>query len=274
MDKIEPYWNSAEGLNNFIFSIKKVERSGFTDFSEVPPTKLPFFTFTYLTEGEVLLEIEGKTYLCQPGKMVIIPQKIPFRVLHFKGNAGYECGFSLRMLKDLSYECLHNPQPLLQSFQGQEATFTTLLLDQLLKAYRDKDYRVITSALDLFLCRLQPPKDHPSNATVAHFLEIVFDRSRKPGKVSDYADELCITPNYLNRLVRNQTHHSAMDWIEISRINLAKSLLKQNELQISEIAAATGIDDQSYFTRFFKKNAGCTPSQYRDTVLKSTKEKQ
>ena len=58
-----------------------------------------------------------------------------------------------------------------------------------------------------------------------------------------------------------------MDWIEISRLNLAKSLLKQGSLQISEIAAAVGIDDQSYFTRFFKKNEGYTPSQYRDMVL-------
>lgn len=271
MDRFEPYWNAAESLNNFVFSIKQVERTGYTDFSDVPQTKLPFYAFTYLTEGEVLLEVEGKTYLCQPGQLVIIPQKIPFRVLYFKGNAGYECGFSLRMVKDLSYDCLHNPQPLHQTFTGEEAAFTQMLLAQLLKAHQAKDFRMVASALDLFLCRLQTPENHPSNATVAHFLEKVFDRKRKPGKVSDYADELCITPNYLNRLVRNQTHHSAMDWIEISRLNLAKALLRQNEMQIAEIAVAVGIDDQSYFTRFFKKNAGCTPSQYRDMVLKSTK---
>lgn len=271
MARIEPYWHTAEDLDNFLFSIKKVERSGYTDFSDVPQTRLSFYTFTYLTEGEILLEIEGKTYLCQAGQVLLIPQKSPFRVLYFKGNAGYECGFSLRVLKDLSYECLRNPHPLLQSFMDTERTFTTLLLEQLQKAFVKKDYRQVNSALDLFLCRLQSPEDHPSNPTVLRFLEKVFDRSRKPGKVSDYADELCITPNYLNRLVRNQTRHSAMDWIEISRINLAKTLLKENELQIAEIAVATGIDDQSYFTRFFKKNAGCTPSQYRDLVLKSTK---
>ena len=89
--------------------------------------------------------------------------------------------------------------------------------------------------------------------------------------MADYAEELFITPNYLNRLVRAQTGHSAMDWIEISRLNLAKSLLRQGELQIAEIATAVGIDDQSYFTRFFKKNEGVTPSQYRESVTKGTK---
>ena len=100
---------------------------------------------------------------------------------------------------------------------------------------------------------------------------MVFDRTRKPEKVTTYADVLCITPNYLNRMVRAHTGHSAMDWIEISRLNLAKLLLRQNNLQIAEIAAATGIDDQSYFTRFFKKSEGCTPTQYRDRVLNGTK---
>ena len=105
----------------------------------------------------------------------------------------------------------------------------------------------------------------------SQFLENVFNRNRKPAKVADYAEELFITPNYLNRLVRAQTGHSAMDWIEISRLNLAKSLLRQGELQIAEIATAVGIDDQSYFTRFFKKNEGVTPSQYRESVTKGTK---
>ena len=145
--------------------------------------------------------------------------------------------------------------------------FTASLLELMLNAWKRKDHALTQTALDLFLCRLKLQEDHPANSTVSSFLEKVFDRSRKPGKVSDYADELCITPNYLNRLVRTQTGHSAMDWIEISRLNLAKSLLKQGSLQISEIAAAVGIDDQSYFTRFFKKNEGYTPSQYRDMVL-------
>ena len=42
-------------------------------------------------------------------------------------------------------------------------------------------------------------------------------------------------------------------------------------MQIAEIAVAVGIDDQSYFTRFFKKSEGYTPSQYRDMLLKVSK---
>lgn len=267
MSQIEPYWNTAQDLAQLQFSIRRVDRHGYFDVSDIPQTTLPFHAFAYLTEGEILLEVEGTTGLCKAGQILLLPARTPFRVLYFKGNAGFECGFSLRMLKDPSHPCLHSPHPMLQTLSEEEAHFTTLLLEKLMTAFQQDNRPLIASALDLFLCSINTPPGHPGNPLVNRFLELVFDRSRKPGKVTTYADELCITPNYLNRLVRNQTGHSAMDWIEISRLNLAKLLLHQNQLQISEIAAAVGIDDQSYFTRFFKKSEGYTPSQYRDKVL-------
>ena len=268
MSEIDPYWNRAQGLSSqFVFSIQKVERRGFYDVSDIPQASLPIFTFAYLTEGEILIEIEGTTLLCKANQVLLIPARTPFRILYFKGNSGYECGFSMRALKDPSYPCLQSQQPQLMTFSEKDAHFTTLLLEELLTAFQNDNRQVAACSLDLFLCRLTTPDTHPVSPIVNHFLEMVFDRERKPGKVTAYADELCITPNYLNRLVRAQTGHSAMEWIEISRLNLAKLLLRQNKLQIAEIAAATGIDDQSYFTRFFKKNEGCTPTQYRDKAL-------
>ena len=271
MAKIEPYWNPQKDMNEFRFAMRKEKREGYFDVSEVPEAILPFFSFVYLVEGEVLLEIEGQTWLCQKGQALLVPRNVPFKVLYFKDNLSFECGFSIHFLKDVSYDFLHDPHPLLHTFLPQEVDFTTALFEQILAAWERKDYPLVASALDLFLCRIRRKESNPGNPTVNIFLERVFDRSRKPGKVSDYADELCITPNYLNRLVRTQTGHSAMEWIEISRMNMAKSLLKQGERQIAEIAAAVGIDDQSYFTRFFKKNQGITPTQYRERILRGEK---
>ena len=271
MTELKPYWIPWKEMKDLLFSIRKEHREGFIDLSESPGTVLPFFSFAYLVEGELLLEIEGAPYICQGGNVVIVPPNTPFRVLYFKGNLSYECGFSPRILKDLSYDCVHSTLPVLQSFSGTDADFTASLLEVMMTAFKKKDMRMVASALDLFLCRIEPRPDSPGHPVVNKFLEKVFNRTGKPRKVSDYADELCITPNYLNRLVRSHTRHSAMEWIEISRLKLAKSLLKQNELPISEIAAAVGIDDQSYFTRFFKKNEGCTPSQFRDSFLKMNK---
>ena len=271
MTKIEPYWNPKGDMNDFRFSLRKEKRTDFIDVSDVPESVLPFYSFVYLTEGEILLEVEGMPYFCRSGQLLMIPRNIPFRVIHFKESGSYEGGFSLHTLKDASYACLHDPHPLFQRFSPEESEFTTLLLEQIYQAWQHKNCDIVASGIDFFLARLKPNEGHPGNPNVNLFLEHVFDRNRKPGKVADYADELCITPNYLNRLVRSQTGRSAMEWIEISRLNLAKSLLKQGDMQISEISEAVGIDDQSYFTRFFKKSEGFTPSQFREKAKKAEK---
>ncbi len=271
MPAIEPYWNPKIDLSGHLFHMRKVERTGFFDVSDVPEVVLPLFSFVYLLRGEVLLEVEGRACLCKQNQILLVPRNVPFRVLYFKENIGYECAFSLRFLKDVSYDCLHVPHPLLQTFEAEDAAFTAALLEQIYQSFHNDDLALTASALDLFLCRLRQREGKPENALVSRFLEMVFNRNEKPGKVSDYAETLFITPNYLNRLVRANTGHSAMEWIEISRLNLAKSLLKQNRLQVSEIAAAVGIDDQSYFTRFFKKNEGFTPTRYREMLISGIK---
>ena len=84
--------------------------------------------------------------------------------------------------------------------------------------------------------------------------------------VADYAQQLQVTPNYLNKTVKTHTHRTAIDWIEIARVNIAKQLLRDVEMPVADIAEAVGLDDQSYFSRFFKKRTGLTPSEFRKTL--------
>jgi len=95
---------------------------------------------------------------------------------------------------------------------------------------------------------------------------MVFEKENAALSVSDYAQLLKVTPNYLNKTVKNHTHRTAIDWIEIARLNLAKQLLKDKNVAIIDVARLAGLDDQSYFSRFFKKKTGLTPSQYRSSL--------
>jgi AraC-like DNA-binding protein len=107
---------------------------------------------------------------------------------------------------------------------------------------------------------------------VNRFFELLFDRNQVLDSVSGYAQRLGISPSYLNKLVRTQTRHSAMDWVEISRVNWAKSLLKESDMSVGEVSVAIGVDDPSYFTRFFRKSTGMTPSEFRHRTSRRPKE--
>jgi YesN/AraC family two-component response regulator len=98
------------------------------------------------------------------------------------------------------------------------------------------------------------------------FLQLVFEKDKTPLTVSEYAEILNVTPNYLNKAVKNRTHRTAIDWIEIARINIAKKLLKDPAVSIADISSMVGLPDQSYFSRFFKKKTGQTPSEFRSEL--------
>ena len=93
---------------------------------------------------------------------------------------------------------------------------------------------------------------------------MVFEGRNAQFSVSEYAAQLNVTPNYLNKTVKQHTHRTAIDWIEIARINMAKMLLKDPTVPVGDIAGRVGVPDQSYFARFFKKKTGFTPSEFRN----------
>jgi len=83
--------------------------------------------------------------------------------------------------------------------------------------------------------------------------------------LKEYADLLFVSPNHLNKCVKEVTGKTAGMLIVDMQLLEAKVLLKQTDLTVSQIAGRLGFYDSSYFSRFFKKNAGVTPFTYRKT---------
>ncbi len=82
-----------------------------------------------------------------------------------------------------------------------------------------------------------------------------------------YAELLYITPNHLNALCNDVLGIPAGEVIR-NRIALeAKRLLINNDLTIFEIANQLNFADNSYFSRFFKKQTGLTPEEFRKITI-------
>jgi AraC-like DNA-binding protein len=82
-------------------------------------------------------------------------------------------------------------------------------------------------------------------------------------KVGDYAREIGISQNHLNDTVRSVTGKSAGQLIKNHLIKRATMCLKYSAKSISEIAYSLGYDDPSYFARFYKRQTGRSPSDFR-----------
>ncbi|MDZ7899230.1 MAG: helix-turn-helix domain-containing protein [Arcicella sp.] len=80
--------------------------------------------------------------------------------------------------------------------------------------------------------------------------------------VFEYAELLNISPNYLNKCVKNTINRTAQDLLNEMLILEAKTLLKFSDLQVAEIAVKLCNQTPSNFSRFFKNQTGITPKEY------------
>lgn len=89
---------------------------------------------------------------------------------------------------------------------------------------------------------------------------------------SHLADDLSLTrlgelvdlnSSYLSRLYKQSTGIGLSEYIMNSRIEEAKRLLRDTSLKIIEISQILGFESAAYFTRFFKKDTGLTPKEFK-----------
>ena len=70
-------------------------------------------------------------------------------------------------------------------------------------------------------------------------------------------------PSYFSTVFKNAAGLSFKEYLNKVRIEESKILLQNTDFSIIDIAVAVGFEDQSYFSKVFKKYTGTTPKQFR-----------
>ena len=244
----------------------------------MPPQRSAIHCFFFLCSGTVLAEIGGKTYLIKEHELVVIPAGQMFSVKYFENSQGYMGGFHPRLFPNenllAKYDFLRvwgSPKIELDpvSFSRQLPLFDRMYEEfaagkpgmEIIKAYLNA---ILAEADAVYRRTIKEGVVH-NNSICNRFLEMLFSgvEGVQIMQVAEYARELNITPNHLNKIVKGATGKSTSTWIEEAVMQRAKALLATTDLPLSEIAARTGIMDQSYFARKFKKHEGVSPSEFR-----------
>ncbi|MCF0199032.1 MAG: helix-turn-helix domain-containing protein [Bacteroidaceae bacterium] len=103
---------------------------------------------------------------------------------------------------------------------------------------------------------------------VSHKAFLSFRRAlehhfRNMHSVKEYAALLNVTTKTLSNYVAECSTYTPLEIIN-NRITLeAKRLLRYSDYMIKEVAFELGFDDPSYFVKFFKRQVGCSPAEYR-----------
>ncbi len=97
--------------------------------------------------------------------------------------------------------------------------------------------------------------------------ELIHAHFDKPLSLSEVANTVGVHPVHLARVFRQHFGMSVGDYVRHIRLEWATTqLIKSAELPLSAVAQQAGFSDQSHFSRYFKKQKGITPSQYRKSI--------
>lgn len=96
------------------------------------------------------------------------------------------------------------------------------------------------------------------------FMHLIHEHAAQMHQVSFYAEQLCISPRYLNEITLSFSNGKTPKALIDEQLTAElKVLLNNPALSIAEIASLCHFPDSSYLSRFFKKNTGIAPKAFR-----------
>ena len=88
---------------------------------------------------------------------------------------------------------------------------------------------------------------------------------REHRDVGFYAAKVCLTPKHFSTVIRQETGHTAAWWIHRQVVSEAKNLLTMRpDLNIQAVADQLGFADQATFSRYFHRETGLYPTEFRE----------
>jgi AraC family transcriptional regulator, transcriptional activator of pobA len=219
----------------------------------------------------------------KPNDLVIVPESFLYASSNVSNCIGYCIHFKTEFV-----------QPILKAPFKEEFKFFDLEAEHIINVTNEESELIQQAFKDIIAAyeRFSPEKDYLLRNYIYILLlrlrEIYRPHAKKIGdsatrsakivnqykhlteknfihirSVEEYAKMLCITPKHLAEVVKEHTGKSPHQLIKDLLFFEAKVLLGSTDKTVTEIAHLLCFDDQSHFSHFIKKLAGCTPLQLR-----------
>ena len=226
----------------------------------------------YIHSGVCHVRIEGTWQAAEAGTVVLFrpgePQEYSFEaedksVSYYIHFTGADCAAILKRLGLWSHWLL--PVGKCKEF---EDVFEKMLLEYTMKrpAYEDVCASYLLLLLVLISRRSAPVEaglQRVQAQKIERVLMQMYDSLEKEFSVTELAKSCYMSVGHFCHLFKDVVGISPHGYMAYLRIEKAKDLLTNTNRSVAQIGAATGFSDQNYFSRYFKKKTGYSPSEYR-----------
>ncbi|UOG77580.1 helix-turn-helix transcriptional regulator (plasmid) [Hymenobacter tibetensis] len=262
------------------------------DFRNRPPmtfNRRAFYKIS-LVHGRSRIEYADQSVEVEQYTLWFATHRVPYRWLpHDQAQTGYFCVFTDEFLLPAHGGIVLHELPVFQPGGCPVLTLTEAEYEAIKVIFRKMEQEIGASyayKYDLlraylvelihFGQKLQPSTalapPHTAAARVAAQFADLLERQfplETPQQhlrlrtAKDYADQLAVHVNHLNRVLKETTGHTTTVLIGSRVAQEAKILLKQTNWTIVEIADSLGFADAAHFCNFFKRQTTLTPGEFR-----------
>lgn len=252
----------------------------------------PFARLYYVTEGTAQIEMPSGVYTLTPHHLYFIPaytkhsyicdSTFSHYYIHIYEDLQSEmsileqwdypmevnaCNTDLELVKRLCFinPFLKLPQSNPDAYDNHQTLVSNLQLNQR-RPFCDKvESRGILFVLMSRFLKYATPKAEVRDDRIQMSLNYIRKNIGSRLDIDLLADKACMSKDHYIRVFKRETGETPNVYITKRKLEKAELSLVTTALPIKSIADSLGYDDYSYFNRIFKKNAGVTPLQYRES---------
>lgn len=285
MQTVKTYHNVNSTNEHVSFGISKmesiyIERDGKVD----EPHRHNYYTVLVVYKAKGIHKIDFNSYELNDYQIYFVSPGQVHQIIEEEVSKGYAMTFSTQFLvenaihssfiKSLSLFNDYGQSPPLKPNHKQFKKLQTYVeeVSNLYNSTAKMKELSIGALLKLFLidcnnlCSINPVEsnyDISENRVVSKFKTQVNESYKKEHSTSYYADQLHITPDHLNRIIKSTIGKTAKEYIQSRLITEAKRLLYFSKLSNKEIGFEIGFNEPANFSAFFKKCTGFSPSNFK-----------
>ena len=251
-------------VRNIVQIKERVERTALGDLFYMPQGRV-----VYVKHGAARIRVNMQHQRLQEGMAMVLPPNCLLEVLEV--TADYDAFL-------VAFGEIPLPQNRWMAWElsGADRERIRMYLDLLWAAAHCDTWREATtdSLLEALLADLDSltavPHEPAATATAAErlmhrFYDLLPDVDTVGRSVQAFAQMLCVTPNHLSAVVKQQSGRTVMQLIAAHTVLRAKVMLRHSDLPVGEISNRLDFSDPPAFCHFFRRETGMSPKEYRDS---------
>jgi AraC family transcriptional activator of pobA len=184
----------------------------------------------------------------------------------------YEMHLSRNSLLEFPFYHSLVASPLVQLSEDETLKFVVRRIHNEFTQTNSPDLRLLRAYLDVFL--LEAAKSHQTSSHATHgntyklrkLERLIEENFRTLKRPNEYGELMNLAPSYLNDICKDSLGRTLTDLIQGRLLLEAKRIFAYSDMDVKEVATQLNFSDASYFVRWFKKQNGSTPEEFRKSL--------